>query len=356
MRYRRFVRDSSAATLRGVALALATPLLASAQSPNAPASYVPLLAWAGGISAADQSAVDRGESVVLPLHTTDRDEVAVIGVVAIDVPTNSYVNLARQLRELPGGPTRTAAHVLSDPPVLSDFAALSMDREDAANAARCEPLHCALKLPSGLMSAISGSAASSPAGPRTDALFKQWLLQLVSQYRERGDAALPVYDDTRPEERSMDGARQLLAEDQPFVASAPALASSLSGPSSVPGVTSTFFWCIEQHEKLKPVISVMQRSTALPATAHDPTFIATKQLYANHYFDAFLDVAAVTERSDDEPGTYVVLVRRVRFDKVPKRRFFDVRGRLSRQLADALREELALSKRTVEAAYAGHAR
>jgi len=355
MDHRQFVRDSFAATMRAVALTLAIPSLASAQSTSTPAPYVPLLAWAGGVSAADQSAVERGETIVLPLHTTDRDEVAVIGVVAIDVPPSAYVNLARQLRELPGGPPRTAVHALSDPPMLSDFANLSLDREDAANAARCEPLHCALKLPSGLMSAFSGSAASPHAGSRTDALFREWLFQLVTQYREHGDAALPVYEDTRPEERSADGARQLLAENQPFIASAPALASALSGPSTAPGVTSTLFWSIEQYDKLKPVISVMQRSIAQPTTAHDPTFIATKQVYANHYFDAFLDVAAVMERSDDAPSSYLVLVRRVRFDKVPKRRFFDVRGRLSRQLADALREELTLSKHTVEAAYASHA-
>jgi hypothetical protein len=80
-------------------------------------------------------------------------------------------------------------------------------------------------------------------------------------------------------------------------------------------------------------------------------FIATKQLYASHYFDSWLDVASLVAGPSPDPSTYVALVRRIRFDKLPSRGLFDVRGRVVRQLRDALREELSDTRQSVQAAY-----
>ena len=47
----------------------------------------------------------------------------------------------------------------------------------------------------------------------------------------------------------------------------------------------------------------------------------------------------------------LTFVRRIRFDKLPSRGLFDVRGRVVRQLRDALREELTSTRQRVHAAY-----
>ena len=77
-------------------------------------------------------------------------------------------------------------------------------------------------------------------------------------------------------------------------------------------------------------------------------FIATKQLYASHYFDSWLDVESLVAGPAPEPSTYVALVRRIRFDQLPSRGLFDVRGRIVRQLRDALRDELADTRQSVQ--------
>lgn len=187
----------------------------------------------------------------------------------------------------------------------------------------------------------------------TDSLMRAWLLELVTDYLARGDVALPVYDDTRPAEQSAAGFRQLLGEDAPVFHDAPTFATYLaSSPThSVPGAASTIFWAIDRWPGLKPIHSLSQLSTFRGAGPDAPMFMATKQLYASNYFDSWLDVEALVAGPGPEPSTYIALVRRIRFDNLPNRRFFDVRGRVVRQLRDALREELTDTRQSVHAAY-----
>jgi hypothetical protein len=210
------------------------------------------------------------------------------------------------------------------------------------------------------MGAMASAPARLPHGDessasRIDSLMREWLLGLVTDYHARGDTALPVYDDTRAGEQSASGFRQLLGEDASVFRDAPAFAGYLGGSPArtIPGATSTIFWTIDRRPGLKPILSVSQRSTFRGAGPGAPMFIATKQLYASHYFDSWLDVEALVAAPSPEPGTYVVLVRRVRFDHLPSRGLFDVRGRVVRQLRDALREELADTRQSVQAVYEG---
>jgi hypothetical protein len=129
------------------------------------------------------------------------------------------------------------------------------------------------------------------------------------------------------------------------------LAESPAHP--IPGATSAIFWAIDRRASLKPILGVSQLSTFRGAGPGAPMFIATKQLYASHYFDSWLDVESLVAGPAPQPSTYVALVRRVRFDRLPSRGLFDVRGRVVRQLRDALREELADTRQSVQAAYEG---
>jgi len=118
-----------------------------------------------------------------------------------------------------------------------------------------------------------------------------------------------------------------------------------------PGATSTIFWAIDRRPGLKPILGVSQLSTFRGTGSSAPMFVATKQLYASHYFDSWLDVESLVAGPAPESSTYVALLRRIRFDKLPSRGLFDVRGRIVRQLRDALREELADTRQSVQTAY-----
>jgi hypothetical protein len=312
----------------------------------------------GAPHAGDLAAVERGEVVVWPVAGADRDEVALVGLMRVAVPRGFYFARTSNVTAFLTRPGRESFGVLGTPPVLADVATLSLDASDAAGIRKCRVSHCSIKLPERQMGVMASALASRPRddqspAARIDSLMREWLVGLVADYHARGDAALPVYDDTRPAEQSASGFRQLLGEDASMFRDAPAFASYLaeSPARSIAGATSTIYWASDRRPGLKPILSVSQLSTFQGAGPGAPMFIATKQLYASHYFDSWLDVESLVVGPAPEPSTYVAFVRRVRFDKLPSRGLFDVRGRVVRQLRDALREELADTRQSVQAAY-----
>ena len=306
----------------------------------------------------DLAAVERGEVVVWPIAGADREEVALAGLMRVAVPRDFYLARTSNVTALLSRPGREGFGVLGTPPLLADFAAVGLDASDASGIRKCRVSHCSIKLPLHQMEVMQSALASGRGDhqstvSRIDSLMREWLLGLVTDYRARGDAALPVYDDTRPAEQSAAGFRQLLGQDAPMFRDAPAFASYLAESPAHPiaGATSTIFWAVDRPPGLKPILGVSQRSTFRGADPGAPMFIATKQLYASHYFDAWLDVESLVAGPSPEFGTFVALVRRVRFDHLPSRGLFDVRGRVVRQLRDALRDELTRTRQSVQAAY-----
>jgi hypothetical protein len=301
------------------------------------------------------AAVERGEVVVWSVAGADRDEVALVGLMRVAVPRDFYFARTSNVTAFLTRAGREAFGVLGTPPTLADLASMKLDPSDAAGIRKCRVSHCSIKLPEQQMAVMASTLAShrddrsSPA----DSLMREWLLELVTDYHARGDAALPVYDDTRPAEQSAAGFRQLLGADAPMFRDAPTFASYLAESPAHPvaGATSTIFWAVDRKPGLKPILSLSRLSTFRGAGPGAPMFVATKQLYASHYFDAWLDVESLVAGPASEPSTYVAFVRRVRFDKLPSRGLFDVRGRVVRQLRDALHEELTSTRQSVHAAF-----
>ena len=359
----RYVRTNSCLSARRIRHALLGALIALAASSagaqqTSEAARLPGLSFLealGAPHAKDLAAVERGEVVVWPVAGADRDEVALVGLMRVAVPRDFYFARTANVTAFLSRPGREAFGVLGSPPTLADFASMKLDPSDAAGIRKCRVSHCSIKLSEQQMTLMADALAphhddrSSPA----DSLMREWLFALVTDYRARGDAALPVYDDTRPAEQSASGFRQLLAADAPMFRDAPTFASYLAeSPAHPPvGATSTIFWAVDRRPGLKPILSLSRLSTFRGAGPGAPMFVATKQLYASHYFDAWLDVEALVAGPAPEPSTYVAFVRRVRFDKLPSRGLFDVRGRVVRQLRDALHEELTSTRQSVHAAF-----
>lgn len=326
---------------------------AGAQSPRAlPPTLAPAAALYGALGPRELDAVAHGRAAVTALRTDDRDEIALVGLVTVAVPPTFYASHAGGARDAVDSATGRASGIVRQPAAPADFAGLRLRDDDARALASCRPMHCALKLPAETMASISRRLAAAPVAP--DSLLHEWLAARVEDYRVRGDSALPVYDDTRRGERSADGFAALLAEDAALLRDAPGLAAYLTGPpaDTVPGVQSVLFWTTEHAEGAAPIASVMQRSIYTPPGADAPTIVATKQLWASHYFDARLDVVVLAPASaEPEPLTYVLVVRRLRFDKLSGGGLFDIRGRVLRKVRSALADQLTHAKALVEREY-----
>lgn len=296
---------------------------------------------------AQMAAAARGDPVMRELPSADRDEVALLALVTIDAPRAFMTSLGIGSNALVSPPTRTQLGAFGRVPMGSDLGAYALSRADVRQLGDCRPLHCPLKLPAGAMAALSQAGSAGAA----DSVLRDWVAGVVRAYAAGGDTALPVLDDTRAGERAADGAARLLAEDSTVLRSAPELAAYLAGApdAALPGVTTRLYWSVDRPPGLAPIMSAMQLSTYAGTDPRAPSFVVSKQIYANHYFDARLDVAALTDVGSE--STFVVLVRRVRFDHLASGGLFDLRGRVVRKLRDALRDELARTKQLVEEAY-----
>ncbi len=103
------------------------------------------------------------------------------------------------------------------------------------------------------------------------------------------------------------------------------------------GAAEVFFWSEDVMPRLRPILSVTHLVVFTPPELPGMTLAASKQIYANHYFEAAVDLTAVVDR---DPGIYVVVLRRYRFDNLPGG-ILNIRGRA----IGALRDQLTLDLR-----------
>ncbi len=102
---------------------------------------------------------------------------------------------------------------------------------------------------------------------------------------------------------------------------------------------------------MKPVISVTH-VTIYPAgtdVRRGSTFIASKQIYASHYFDASLALTMVTPAClEDECGVYLTYVNRSRTDLGSGLMGTMARSIIQRRLSDGMEDTLADLKERLE--------
>lgn len=335
-----------AVTLAAVLVCAGSPP-ASAQGREAPARTTDaalreVLRPFGGVSARDQATLDEG-GVVTRVLPTIRDEVAVLGVVRVGATPEEFARQASNVATFLAAPTRSAIQPIGSPPSPADLRGVELDDWELRALERCRPTRCGIKLPAVEMELMRHLANSdSPAWPApVDSAFRAWLLSYVADYEQRGDGAIPAFDDTRAGEEPAAGFRRLVDESAPLLDLVPGLATSLlAPPSELPGSTS-IYWAMDRPQGLRQILTVDQLTVVRPPGRDDATLVAIKQLYATHYFDARLDVQLLVGAAGRAGDGYLVELRRAMFDEMPSGGPFGVKGRVVGKLRAALRDDLA---------------
>lgn len=306
------------------------------------------------------ASVDRGAAVAISLETPEKTEIAVLGVVRIEVPRAFYLNRARQLTGFLSPRTRSLSGSFSEPARPDDVATLALDPSDSKALAKCHPLECDVKLPAAEMEKFRAQLANSHSpAPRADSLMRDWLVAYVNAYRADSTEETVVYDDTKHPVRSSDAFRALLAEPMLAGLDAEPFAAMLATPRGgrPPAVASRISWELDHMPGLKPVLEVLERSMYSSAARPDVNWMSSKLLYASHYFESQLDFITVAD-APSSPGSsamYLVVLRRSKFDDLPSGGLFNIRGRVVRKLRDALRSTLSDTRDEFGKAYADSA-
>ena len=298
-----------------------------------------------GLDEQQLAAAAKGTAVAMLLPSPLDRDVVVLGAVAIRSTPAAYLAHALEPGRLLGeGKQRVG--LIADPATDADVQDAAFDASEYRDLRKCRPGDCNFKLPASEMTRFADSVDWSLPGAKgqADAMLRRYILRLVSDYRARGNDALPLYTENGGV-RAADAFATLLAESDPLYDYAPGLRQYLSEfPANRPADTrDIFYWSIEHQPHLRTTLAVHHLVAHVPATG--AAVIARKQLYATHYFEAALEVLAVVPSTDTT--SYLVTVRRFRFDNLP-RGLFNIRGRVRRELADAAKKDLARERAEAE--------
>ena len=337
----------------GVALlgciAATAPLLGQ----QTPAPLVRFLRHSIGLDSVQLAAVERGAALVKVLDTKNQRDVAVFGIITADIPRQRYVAHLRDFPSSLRAPTRPRFGVFSDPATAADVQGLVVDQQDVAEVKDCHPDDCKIKLPATDMKRLREDIDWSAADPQVqvNTYARQRMLEYVTDYRARGDTAMVVYDD-RGNVRASSAFAALLAESPYVYEYVPAFQEYLATypRGKLDGLSEVLFWSEDRLPRLKPILSVTHLAVYAPPDLPEATFVAGKQIYADHYFEAGFDLTTVIDRQTTgaTPGIYLVLLRRSRFDDLPTG-LFNIRGKVIGKLRDQMRTDLEREKTTAEA-------
>jgi len=304
------------------------------------------------LSPQERQALQRGETIARMLPTTDAQDIAVFGAVQIDVPRKFLVERQRDFPTALRTPTRVQVQVFSDPAVLADVQALEASNDDLKELRNCRPSSCNFKLPATDMEKFRATIGSgTEAKARVESYARQRIVEYVTNYRSRGNAAMVVYDD-RGTVQSSDALAAMLRDSSYVFATVPALGQYLLEypRASLSGATDVLFWSRDEMPHLRPILRIAHETIFTPPANPEVTVIAAKQIYADHYFEAGLEVLAVVDRliATEPAGVTVVAIRRFRFDHLPSGGFLNIRGRVGNGLRDNVVADLKRLKRDSE--------
>jgi len=255
-----------------------------------------------------------GAPITKLLDSDPSKEVVVFGAVWIHAPIARYLAAVRDIERFESGGSFRLTKKISSPPRPDDFAALTIPDEDAKDLRSCEVSKCELKLPEATILRIRREVdwSKPDAHARLNAIARDLALEYVNGYLQGGNAQLAVYRDTsRPtfvatEFASMVDRLSALAEFLPGIRR-----YLLDYPkASLPNSESFIYWQ-EAQFGLKPTIRINHLIMAEDAAG---ATVASKMLYASHYFWTALELRVLVRDPARGEGFWFVTESRSRSD------------------------------------------
>jgi len=293
--------------------------------------------------------VDRGDAVVRVLPSRNPD-LRVLTVSTLHASAAAVADKVGRIAELKKSAFVLGIQRFSDPPVLGDLAALTLDDDDLADVRTCRPGDCGLKLATSEMAALRRVAAAAGAGWKAvvQQEFRRLLLERVIAYRTGGLAMVPDDADQEPPTARSREFAAILAAFPELAQGLPRLAAYLRDYPRIPmtGVESFLYWSTERFGA-KPVVLITHVNILRGSGPDVPALvIAGTQVFASHYLRGGLSLTSVVAGSAGA-ANHLIYLNRLRVDTLGgitgglKRAIVERRIRLStRELVTGFRRRL----------------
>jgi len=288
---------------------------------------------------------------VAKILSSDRNEIAVFGTVLIHAPAELYVERFRDIEPFKKGTAVPIVKKFSEPPRLDDVRELTVDEEDFNALKDCRVGKCDVKLPSEIIERLQAEIdwSAPDARQKVDRLARAALLEYVKRYQQGGNAELSEYNDKKTPRRVAEEFDAILKASPYIYDYTPEFYDYLREypRKRLDNVEDFIYWSKEKFG-LKPVISVTHVSI-YPEPQRKVTLIASKQIYASHYFEASLGLTVVVPAGN---GFYLLYFNRSRADALRGGFSGMVRGKVQGRTRDGAQENLEKVKAFMEGLHA----
>lgn len=340
--------------LTAIAAVAATVLLGA--HPGAPPqsfdSVQRTLAGRFGLTAAERNTLTGGFEAVRALPSANDDGVAAIGAIWIDARPDVYLRWAEDFADFDRGSSVQAVQKLSSPPVLSDFNTLRLSAEELRDLSRCRVGACALQLDADSIRQVAAIDWRRPdANERATDVVRRFMFDVARRYIAGGNAGLPHYHDAK-KATDVEGNLAGLLDDERAAGRTPAplVAFLREYPRAPlpPQSTAYLYWTTNTFG-LKPTTR-LNHTVVYRGPADDQVIgiIATKQLYASHYFHGALEMRYVIANPALDDRFALVMVTRTRSDGLTGVTGAVIGGTVRRRALSSLRAYLRFTREMVQ--------
>jgi hypothetical protein len=289
-----------------------------------------------------------GQPIVKLFEGDPELEVAVFGAVWVQAPIRRYVEAVQEIENFERGKNFRVTKRISAVPRIEDFAAMHLPPEDLEDLRRCRVGDCEIKLSAQALGRIQTEIDWRAPDHRAaaESMMRQLALDYVKGYLEGGDERLAIYrDGARPtfvaqEFRSMVDRMPTLTTYMPnlrrYLLEYPRV--------QLAGATSFLYWQ-EVQFGLKPTIRISHLTVR---ESSEDAVVASKMLYASHYFWTALELRALIPDPPRGPGFWLFTLSRSRSDGLSGFLGRMVRSRVRNGARDGAMAALTATKARLE--------
>ncbi|HSB08898.1 MAG TPA: hypothetical protein VLM38_05265 [Blastocatellia bacterium] len=338
----------------GLLLSLFVPAIGAQDLPR---SFQELLQRRLRVTEQNIASLEDGGTVTRVLTTKEKKEVAALGIVRVDASAELFIQEFRDIVNFKKSSSVVQIGKFSNPPRLEDLNGLTLDPCCLDAITNCETGKCAVQMSGEMMERFRDdrSLYALDNEARANSLARRILVDYVKAYLQAGNPALIEYHDQENKVRLAEEYRSLLEQSRFLTDFAPEFYKYLEDfpKANSPNVEDFIYWSKEKFGP-KPVLSITHVAIYKRNVGNrTEVLIASKQLYANHYFDASLGLTAFVEGNDGAGScSYLLYLNRSRIGAL--RGFFVglKRSVIEARIRQGMGKNLNLIKRRLTASMA----
>jgi hypothetical protein len=323
---------------------------ARAADPALPTMFARYLDMVVKPSAGERRRLHAGEPVTKLLGNEASEQVSVFGAIWINAPMQRYVEAIRNIETWEQGKAFHITRRISVVPTLSDFDGLRLRPDLVEDLRTCRPADCAVKLDAATMEAFQKEIdwTSPDRQAAAERRMREFLLEYSRGYLAGGNERLGVFNDKAVPMSMAVQFRAMLGELPLLTTFMPDMHEYLLGfpRVSMPGTSSFLYWQ-ETEFGLKPTIRLSHLTIR---EWPDQVAVASKMIYATHYFRSALELRVLLPDPERGPGFWFVTLVSSRTDGMTGFTGLFVRRRVRNEARDATGTVLINTRRRIESA------